>query len=551
MIDMHKALYRVYRPKNFSDVIGQEHIVRTLKNQIENNNVGHAYLFCGTRGTGKTSTAKIFSRAVNCTNLHNDEPCNECENCREILEDKTMDVVEIDAASNNSVDDIRELRENVKYSPAKAKYKVYIIDEVHMLSQGAFNALLKTLEEPPSYVIFILATTEPHKIPATILSRCQRFDFKRVTVKDISSRMRYICEKEGIEADEKALNLIARNSQGALRDALSILDQCISFEGNKISYNDVIELLGSVNIEQLFDLAESIIKEDTRKSLQILNDFIIWGKDVRNLVNDLIDHFRNLMVCKISNDLDEIISLPEETIDLLKQQAETIDTNNLIRILNILSETQDGMKISSNPRVLMEVTMMKIAQPMFDESKEALIKRIENLEQKIESGNIKVNHISTNQTVDNFNENNQQNNNTVEKQENENIEYENLKGDDIKLVEKSWKKILQKMKEDKNQVIRALLQDVDSFNISEDTLYIIFTDNYSFAKSRLDSPATIQYVEKVIREVLNRSFSVKIALKSQLSNLNTQIKKEDKGEQILKNIVSEDILEVKDSIEKR
>ena len=548
---MHKALYRVYRPKNFSDVIGQEHIVRTLKNQIENNNVGHAYLFCGTRGTGKTSTAKIFSRAVNCTNLHNDEPCNECENCREILEDKTMDVVEIDAASNNSVDDIRELRENVKYSPAKAKYKVYIIDEVHMLSQGAFNALLKTLEEPPSYVIFILATTEPHKIPATILSRCQRFDFKRVTVKDISSRMRYICEKEGIEADEKALNLIARNSQGALRDALSILDQCISFEGNKISYNDVIELLGSVNREHLFDLAESIIKEDTRKSLQILNDFIIWGKDVRNLVNDLIDHFRNLMVCKISNDLDEIISLPEETIDLLKQQAETIDTNNLIRILNILSEAQDGMKISSNPRVLMEVTMMKIAQPMFDESKEALIKRIENLEQKIESGNIKVNHISTNQTVDNFNENNQQNNNTVEKQEDENIEYENLKGDDIKLVEKSWKKILQKMKEDKNQVIRALLQDVDSFNISEDTLYIIFTDNYSFAKSRLDSPATIQYVEKVIREVLNRSFSVKIALKSQLSNLNTQIKKEDKGEQILKNIVSEDILEVKDSIEKR
>ena len=548
---MHKALYRVYRPKNFSDVIGQEHIVRTLKNQIENNNVGHAYLFCGTRGTGKTSTAKIFSRAVNCTNLHNDEPCNECENCREILEDKTMDVVEIDAASNNSVDDIRELRENVKYSPAKAKYKVYIIDEVHMLSQGAFNALLKTLEEPPSYVIFILATTEPHKIPATILSRCQRFDFKRVTVKDISSRMRYICEKEGIEADEKALNLIARNSQGALRDALSILDQCISFEGNKISYNDVIELLGSVNIEQLFDLAESIIKEDTRKSLQILNDFIIWGKDVRNLVNDLIAHFRNLMVCKISNDLDEIISLPEETIDLLKQQAETIDTNNLIRILNILSEAQDGMKISSNPRVLMEVTMMKIAQPMFDESKEALIKRIENLEQKIESGNIKVNHISTNQTVDNFDENNQQNNNTVEKQEDENIEYENLKGDDIKLVEKSWKKILQKMKEDKNQVIRALLQDVDSFNISEDTLYIIFTDNYSFAKSRLDSPATIQYVEKVIREVLNRSFSVKIALKSQLSNLNTQIKKEDKGEQILKNIVSEDILEVKDSIEKR
>ena len=547
---MHKALYRVYRPKNFNDIVGQEHIVRTLKNQIESQNIGHAYLFCGTRGTGKTSTAKIFSRAVNCTNLHDDEPCNECESCRDILEDKTMDVIEIDAASNNSVDDIRELRENVKYSPSKSKYKVYIIDEAHMLSPGAFNALLKTLEEPPSYVIFILATTESHKIPATILSRCQRFDFKRVTVKDISSRMKYICEKEGIEADEKALNLIARNSQGALRDALSILDQCISFEGHTITYNDVIELLGSVNIEQLFELADSIIKENTKKSLQILNDFIIWGKDVRNLVNDLIDHFRNLMVCKISNDLDDIISLPEETIDLLKQQASTIDTNNLIRILNILSETQDSMKVSSNPRVLMEVTMMKIAQPMFDESKEALIKRIENLEKKIKSGDIKVNHISTAKSVDNFNENGEAEDNSQEIQQEDNIEYENLKSDDVKLIQKSWKNILQKMKEDKEQVTRALLQDVDSFNVSEDTLYIIFTDNYSFAKSRLDSPKTIEYVEKVIKEVLNRNFNVKIALKSQVVNLNTEIKKEDKGEKILKDIVSEDILEVKDSIEK-
>ena len=231
---MHKALYRVYRPKTFEDVVGQEHIVKTLKNQIKNNNIGHAYLFSGTRGTGKTSTAKIFARAVNCLNPINEEPCNECEICRDTLNDNIMDVVEIDAASNNSVDDIRELRESVKYTPSKAKYKVYIIDEVHMLSQGAFNALLKTLEEPPSYVIFILATTEPHKIPATILSRCQRFDFKRVSSKDIAARMAYICEKEDIEVEDKALNLIARNSQGALRDALSILDQCMSFGNDKI-----------------------------------------------------------------------------------------------------------------------------------------------------------------------------------------------------------------------------------------------------------------------------------------------------------------------------
>ena len=293
---MHKALYRVYRPKTFEDVVGQEHIVKTLKNQIKNNNIGHAYLFSGTRGTGKTSTAKIFARAVNCLNPINEEPCNECEICVDTLNDNIMDIVEIDAASNNSVDDIRELRESVKYTPSKAKYKVYIIDEVHMLSQGAFNALLKTLEEPPSYVIFILATTEPHKIPATILSRCQRFDFKRVSSKDIADRMSYICEKENIQAEDKALSLIARNSQGALRDALSILDQCMSFGNDKIEYNDVIELLGTVNIDELFQLSQSIIDEDTKKSLQILNEFIIWGKDIRNLINDLIDHLFYLLL---------------------------------------------------------------------------------------------------------------------------------------------------------------------------------------------------------------------------------------------------------------
>ncbi|MGL4876845.1 DNA polymerase III subunit gamma/tau, partial [Paraclostridium dentum] len=300
---MHKALYRAYRPQTFKDVVGQEHIIRTLKNQIQNNNVGHAYLFCGTRGTGKTSTAKIFARALNCQNSVDEEPCNECEVCKDILSDNIMDVIEIDAASNNSVDDIREIRENVKYTPAKCKYKVYIIDEVHMLSQGAFNALLKTLEEPPSYVIFILATTEPHKIPATILSRCQRFDFKRVTVKDMSIRMKEICDDVNVVVDDRALNLIARNSQGALRDALSILDQCMSFSENDIEYKDVVDLLGTVNIEQLFEMAEYVIKEDTKKCLEILNEFVVWGKDIKNLIDDLIDHFRNLMVCKVSSDL--------------------------------------------------------------------------------------------------------------------------------------------------------------------------------------------------------------------------------------------------------
>lgn len=546
---MHKALYRVYRPKTFEDVVGQEHIVKTLKNQIKNNNIGHAYLFSGTRGTGKTSTAKIFARAVNCLNPINEEPCNECEICVDTLNDNIMDIVEIDAASNNSVDDIRELRESVKYTPSKAKYKVYIIDEVHMLSQGAFNALLKTLEEPPSYVIFILATTEPHKIPATILSRCQRFDFKRVSSKDIADRMSYICEKENIQAEDKALSLIARNSQGALRDALSILDQCMSFGNDKIEYNDVIELLGTVNIDELFQLSQSIIDEDTKKSLQILNEFIIWGKDIRNLINDLIDHFRNLMVCKVSKDLDEIISLPEESIERLKEQSKTININDLIRILNILSETQDSMKSSSNTRILAEVTMMKIAQPMFDESKEALIKRIENLEKIIESGNIKV------VTVQSESETNivPQNEQPDEPQERkEDVVYEEVKSEDVKLVESSWKKVVQKIKEDKKLSIAALLREVSSFNVKDNILYLIFNDNFSFARSRLNSKETIDYIESIIREILNRSFNIQIYLKSEVASLNLQeeVTKVDKGLEILEDIVNKDILEIKDSIEK-
>ncbi|WP_343345542.1 DNA polymerase III subunit gamma/tau [Terrisporobacter petrolearius] len=545
---MHKALYRVYRPKTFEDVVGQEHIVKTLKNQIRNNNIGHAYLFSGTRGTGKTSTAKIFARAVNCLNSNDEEPCNECEICVDTLNDNIMDIVEIDAASNNSVDDIRELRESVKYTPSKAKYKVYIIDEVHMLSQGAFNALLKTLEEPPSYVIFILATTEPHKIPATILSRCQRFDFKRVSSKDIANRMAYICEKENIQAEEKALSLIARNSQGALRDALSILDQCMSFGNEIIEYNDVIELLGTVNIDELFELSKAIIDENTKKTLQILNEFIIWGKDIRNLMNDLIDHFRNLMVCKVSKDLDEIISMPEENIEKLKEQAKTININDLIRILNILSEAQDSMKSSSNTRILAEVTMMKIAQPMFDESKEALIKRIENLEQIIESGNIKVVAMQNESELSSNNKNVKLNN----QEEEQDIIYEEVKSEDVKLVEASWKKIIRKIKDDKKPSIYALLKEVSGFYVKENALFIIFNDNFSFARSRLSSEETIKYVEQVIREVLNRSFHLKIYLKSEIASMNLEetSRNSDKGEEILKGIVNENILEVKDSIEK-
>lgn len=540
---MHKALYRAYRPQNFKDVVGQNHIIRTLKNQIQNNNVGHAYLFCGTRGTGKTSTAKIFARAVNCENSIDEEPCNECEVCKDILNDNIMDVIEIDAASNNSVDDIREIRENVKYTPAKCKYKVYIIDEVHMLSQGAFNALLKTLEEPPSYVIFILATTEPHKIPATILSRCQRFDFKRVTVKDMATRMKEICEDVNIEVDERALNLIARNSQGALRDALSILDQCMSFSEGNIEYKDVVDLLGTVNIEQLFEMAEYVIKEDTKKCLEILNEFVIWGKDIKNLVDDLIDHFRNLMVCKVSKDLDEIISLPDETVELLKSQSSLIETNEIIRILNILSTTQDAIKSSTNPRVLAEVSIMKLSQPMFDDSKEALLKRISTLEDTIRSGNIKINNIETKESIEVEKE-------IVQEQPKEEVYYEEVKSEDVKLIEKSWENILMHIKKDKNMPVYAILREAREFNVNSNNLYIMFDDNFAFAKNKLSDSNTLEYVESIVRETINRSFSIKIILRSESKNIKLEIEKEekDKGEEILEEVFPKEILDIKESI---
>ena len=305
--------------------------------------------------------------------------------------------------------------------------------------------------------------------------------------------------------------------------------------------------MGTVNIEQLFEMAQSIIDQDTKRSLQILNEFVVWGKDIRNLINDLIDHFRNLMVCKVSTELDEIISLPEETIKLLKEQSKIVDVNDLIRILNILSETQDNMKTSSNPRVLAEVTIMKTAQPMFDESKEALIKRIENLEKTIESGNIKINtienNISTNEII-------------IEKEEPEEIVYENVKSEDVKLIESSWQKIRQKIKEDKvnkQMPVYFLLGDVSGFNVYNNNLYIIYGHGFEFAKKRLSNPETISYIEQMIRETINRSFSIKIILESEVKNIELEIKNEkvDKGEEILKSIVKDDILEIRDNEEKQ
>ena len=285
----YTALYRKFRPSTFDQVKGQDHIVQTLKNQINANRIGHAYLFCGTRGTGKTSVAKIFAKAVNCEHPVDGSPCNECETCRGITNGSAMNVIEIDAASNNGVDNIRQIRDEIQYSPSSGKYTVYIIDEVHMLSIGAFNALLKTLEEPPAYVIFILATTEPHKIPITILSRCQRYDFKRISIDTIAARLSELMEKESIEVEDKAIRYVAKAADGSMRDALSLLDQCIAFYlGQKLTYDNVLDVLGAVDNEIFSRLTRSVIDSDVATSLNILDEIIMQGREPGQFVNDFI-----------------------------------------------------------------------------------------------------------------------------------------------------------------------------------------------------------------------------------------------------------------------
>ncbi len=383
----YTALYRKFRPTSFEDVKGQDHIVKTLKNQIRADRIGHAYLFCGTRGTGKTSIAKIFARAVNCEHPVDGSPCNECSSCRAILAGSSMNVIEIDAASNNGVDNIREIREEVAYSPAEGRYKVYIIDEVHMLSIGAFNALLKTLEEPPSYVIFILATTEAHKIPVTILSRCQRYDFRRIGQETIQSRLEELLTKEQIEAEEKALRYIAKKGDGSLRDSLSLLDQCIAFYlGEKLTYDKVLEVLGAVDTEVFSDLLRKILKEDLVDVIRTLETLIMQGRDLTQFVSDFTWYLRNLMLLKSSDDMEDVLDVSSENLIQLREEAAMIRTDTLMRFIRIFSDLSNAIRYASNRRVLIEMALIKLCRPEAERDEISLVERIRRLEKKMEEG---------------------------------------------------------------------------------------------------------------------------------------------------------------------
>ncbi|SNS53842.1 DNA polymerase-3 subunit gamma/tau [Anaerovirgula multivorans] len=555
----YKALYRRFRPQIFEDVIGQSSITTTLKNQIKSSNISHAYLFSGTRGTGKTSTAKIFARGVNCLNPQNYNPCNECEVCKGILTENIMDVIEIDAASNNGVDHIRELRENVKYPPSKGRYKVYIIDEVHMLSSGAFNALLKTLEEPPNHVIFILATTDPQKLPATILSRCQRFDFKAVTTQDMLKRLKDICDALGVETEDKALRMIAINAGGALRDALSILEQCISFTDGKLTEEEVIDTLGIVNYEILFALVEAIAEKNTSKAISLVQTVVGEGKDIQQLIKDLIHYFRNLMMAKMEVQLEELLSMSNEVLDQLKQQSKRFKTKDITEAIYTLSDIEVKAKYAAHPRILLEVGIVALCQEEEEISTERLVERIHRLEKIVASPpprNIYEKSIESNiskkkQDIALVDEKEEmlsvvpQEEYASEASKAEEIEGDLVNPPDFSTIEGQWQEVKDAIKRDKKAQVEAILKEGELETIKGHTLIISFKDGYGFHRETLDKEKNKEYIASVIEKVTGQKLKLSFIMAYEATEKEKN-SEEDIFVEKLKKSVPEGLLEVFD-----
>lgn len=368
------ALYRKYRSKTFDEIVGQKHITQSLINQINNGQIGHAYLFTGTRGTGKTSIAKIFARAINCLSPKNGSPCNKCAVCKALQDGANVDIMEIDAASNNRVDEIRDLREKVKYPPVMCKYKVYIIDEVHMLTDSAFNALLKTLEEPPEYVVFILATTEVQKLPATILSRCMRFDFKLLSEQELEKHIKYVFKDSGISYEDEAVSIIARLGAGSVRDALSIADMCVAYSNNNVTYNSVVEAVGLTDRATLRILADSVLSGDEGAVLSSIDSVAKSGKNITQLSKDLVGYIRDLLVVKTCKDYESILKLPKAQLTELKELAGKTTNEKLIEILNRLSRLDNEYRFSTTPRSLLEITLVSLCHFEMTEINEIKLK---------------------------------------------------------------------------------------------------------------------------------------------------------------------------------
>lgn len=524
----YKALYRKFRPKVFEEVVGQSHVTETLKNQIVTENIGHAYLFSGIRGTGKTSTAKIFARALNCLNSSDGNPCNTCENCLTALSENAIDIIEIDAASNNGVDDIRDLREKTKYPPSKMKYKVYIIDEVHMLSIGAFNALLKTLEEPPSYVVFVFATTEIHKIPATIISRCQKYELKRIKQNDIIQLMMGVCEKSDYTFDPLALEQIARLADGAARDSLSILEQCFAANADKhISQEILTDVLGLVTDDTIAAIVDAIHHQDGKTLLTHLNEVVVGGKDLKRFTNQLIEYMRYLMLAKISTDLSSMINVSEAVENKIAAQAEVISLNLLIRAINILTQVEVESKWSSNARVILEIGLIKMIQPDLEASIEALTQRVDVLERRpaprpqVMTSPPK--HVaSLEQTVvETTSEEIVEENAVVQiddsheiiVEQTQEIAYETAVERDPDEYEDLWEDVLTYIKNEKVST-QVLLSDGHFEGVVNNTVTISYGDGYGFHLIAVDKPENRELIEKAVFQVFGQSLRVKFITKN-------------------------------------
>lgn len=524
----YTALYRKFRPDSFDQVKGQDHIVTTLKNQIKADRLGHAYLFCGTRGTGKTTIAKILAKSVNCENPKDGSPCNECPACRAITAGASMNVIEIDAASNNGVDNIREIRDEVQYPPTEGRYKVYIIDEVHMLSIGAFNALLKTLEEPPSYVIFILATTEAHKIPVTILSRCQRYDFKRISIDVIADRIRELADKEQVEIEEKAVRYMAKAADGAMRDALSLMDRCIAFYmGETLTYDKVLEVLGAVDTAVFGELLRCIIADDTVGAIEKLEEVIMSGRDLTQFITDFTWYIRNLLLVMTSDDeAQNIVDVTTEQLEALKEEGAKTDPETLMRYIRILSELSNQMKFATSKRVLAEVAIVKLTKPMMENDIGSLLGRISAIEKKLETGEIvRTIYEPSGVTTDKM-----QTSSASEKEQSEK-KLDIAVHEDVQYVADNWDMIVRHL----SKMEAAALKGTKLYTKGGNTLVIQFTESVSY------TAMSEQKRKDAIHDIIGRETGKDINIDMKL--MQNGEKQEDNFAEVLKNKINMENIE--------
>jgi len=501
----YTALYRKWRPDNFDDVKGQEHVVTTLKNQIIADRIGHAYLFCGTRGTGKTTIAKIFAKAVNCESPVDGSPCGKCEMCKSISENRSMNVIEIDAASNNGIDYIRQIRDDVKHPPIQGRYTVYIIDEVHALSKDAFNALLKTLEEPPSYIIFIMATTEVQSVLPTIVSRCQRFDFKRISIETITDRLSELANAEGIQVDEKALRYIAKSADGGMRDALSMMDMCISFYyGKELTYDKVLEVLGAVDTEVFSELLRYVMFGNIKEAFKIIENAVFEGRDLTQFVIDFTWYLRNLMLTKTSDDdIEEILGVTSESYARLRREADAVELDVIMRYIRIFSELSNDIKYATQKRVMLEMAVIRLSKPAMQNDMDSLTDRIRQLEDKLENGvftSVQAMPVSTDAEAGN------ESAGTVVKKEPkpEKLKLPDALTEDVKKVPALWPKIVPRITD---SFLVSVFKNVNFTAIKDNTLTIVVMNDMS---ARVANEEGKELIGKLIDETIGAHVEIEI-----------------------------------------